>query len=689
MDFLSTYHPLWLILAAIIAFLYSFFLYRKDALLEEVKAYIKWMLAVYRFVSVFLILVLILGIILENLIDRKEKPIVFVVNDNSASILLNKDSIFYKTKYLTELNSFSDELASNFEVINYDFSEGLTPEFSGDYSGKLTDISSVFTTIFDQYTNRNIGGIVLATDGIYNTGANPIYAIGQRSFLPIFTVGLGDTTSVRDVRVDRVNHNEIAFLGNEFPVEIDLSATKCANETVTLSVYEDEKLIKQEKIRFNSDEQQTKVQLILRANKIGFRKYRAEVSPVENEYSNRNNTLNFYVEVIDGRQKILLAHQSPHPDISALMFVVDNNKNYEVVTKRIEEISDLSQYDLIIVHNYVNKSQELNSYISEGKGAVLFVVGEQTDMQALEKLNIGFSGRVSDTEDVYYSHNPNQKEIILAPNTIQVLSNAPPLKAPFGNLKFSDALEVLAYQKVGSISLDQPLIYFTKKQESRMGVIWGDGIWRWRLFDQMRTSSTANFNDFFGKIITYLAVKENKDPFKVQLLKEYTENEEVIIKAELYNQSYDKINDPEVKFSYKNEQGETYESYFVKTGNAYSLNLGRIPQGIYTWQASTSFQGKKYLKEGSFLVKEVKLEYLNSVANHRILKSIASKSGGSFHLPSQLKALAQEIKTREDMVTVVYQEKQFDDLIDYKWLFFLVVILFSVEWFVRKFQGAY
>jgi hypothetical protein len=114
-----------------------------------------------------------------------------------------------------------------------------------------------------------------------------------------------------------------------------------------------------------------------------------------------------------------------------------------------------------------------------------------------------------------------------------------------------------------------------------------------------------------------------------------------------------------------------------------------LTQGIYTWKASTNFQDKNYVKEGNFLVKEVKIEYLNSVANHRILKNLAANSGGSFHLPSQLKALAQEIKTREDMVTVVYQEKQFDDLIDYKWLFFLVVILFSVEWFVRKFQGAY
>jgi hypothetical protein len=242
---------------------------------------------------------------------------------------------------------------------------------------------------------------------------------------------------------------------------------------------------------------------------------------------------------------------------------------------------------------------------------------------------------------------------------------------------------------VGNITLDQPLIYFTQKQSSRIGVVMGDGLWRWRLFDQMKNKNTANFNDFFGKIITYLAVKENKDPFKIQLENEYTENESITVKAELYNKSFDLINEPEVSFNYINENGEEFESYFLRTSDAYQLNLGSLKQGVYNWTASTVFQDVKYEKKGTFLVREVKIEFLNTVANHRILRNIAENSGGKFFFPNQLNELQSDIQNRDDMVTVVYQEKQFDDLIDYKWVFILIVLLFTLEWFVRKFQGAY
>ena len=689
MDFLFTYHPGWLFLAALLAFGYAFFLYRKDGLLEEVSKAIKWGLAIARFIAVFGIVLLLLGVIIENLTERKEKPLLFVVNDNSASVLLSGDSTYYKEEYLTKLSSFSDQLNQDFEVLNYSFSSTLEPEFSNNYEGKSTDLSVVFNSIFDQYTNRNIGGVVLATDGIYNSGANPLYAIARKSFLPIFTIGLGDTNLVRDVRVDRVTHNDIAFLGNEFPVEVGISQTMCQNESVMVSLYDGDQLVKQERVTFNGEEDEIKVPFIIKANRIGFRKYRAEVSAVEGEYSQKNNTANFYVEVIDGRQKILIASKSPHPDIGALRFVIENNKNYEVTIQKISEVDNLKAYDLVIVHNYINESNALNTHIENGEAPVLFIVGTQTDMVALEKLKIGFSGRGRDVEEVSFSHNANYKEILISPASIQVFSSAPPLQAPFGNYKFSDAIEIMAYQKVGNISLDQPLIYFTQKQSSRIGVIMGDGIWRWRLFDQMKNKSTSNFNDFFGKIITYLAVKENKDPFKIQLENEYTENETIIVKAELYNKSFDLINEPEVAFVFNNEKGEEFESYFVRTANAYQLNLGSLKQGVYNWTASTVFQGTKYEKTGTFLVREVKIEFLNSVANHRILRNIAENSGGQFYFPRELDALQNNINNRDDMVTVVYQEKQFDDLIDYKWLFILIVLLFTIEWFVRKYQGAY
>jgi hypothetical protein len=689
LDFLYTYHPIWVLVAALVALVYTFILYRKDQLLEEVRSWVKWMLAAIRFIAVFVIAILLLGIIIENFTERKEKPLLFVVNDNSASVLLSKDSSYYQTEYIDQLSQFSNQMEANFEVINYDFSANISPGFTADYGGKSTDISAVFNGIYDQYTNRNIGGIVLASDGIYNTGANPLYAIARKSFLPIFTIGLGDTSLVRDVRVDRVNHNEIAFLGNQFPVEVSISESLCKSENVSVTIYDGNTVVKQERITFTGDEDQVKVQFIMTASRIGFRKFRAEVSAVENEYSTKNNSANFYIEVIDGRQKILIATQAPHPDVGALRFVIDNNKNYEVDVKKIDKVDDLSPYDLVIVHNYDDKSAALNAYIENGEGPVLFILGAQSNMRALEKLKVGYTGSSTDLEEVGFAHNPNYKEILVSPASIQLFSSAPPLQAPFGNYKFSDAVEVLAYQRVGNISLDKPLIYFSQKQDSRFGVIMGEGIWRWRLYDQMKNRSTTIFSDFFGKIITYLAVKENKDPFKIHLKNEYTENETVVVKAELYNKSFDLVNEPEVSFKFSNEEGDEFESFFVKTANAYQLDLGRLKQGVYSWTASTVFQEQRYSKKGTFLVREIKIEYLNTVANHRILKTIASNSGGEFYFPNQIDKLQTNIDNRDDMVTVVYQEKEFDDLIDYKWLFALIVLLFSIEWFVRKFNGAY
>ncbi len=613
----------------------------------------------------------------------------FVINDNSASVLLSKDSSFFKGEYLVKLNAFSNQLADNFEVVNYDLAGELNPGFSGLYDGKSTDLSVAFNSIFDQYTNRNIGGIVLATDGIYNTGANPLYAIARRSFLPIFTIGLGDTNLVKDVRIDAVNHNDLAFLGNDFPIEVSISQTICKGETVSVGIYDGDQLIKQEKVTFSADENQLKFQFIAKANRIGFRKYRAEVSRINGEYTIKNNEANFYVEVIDGRQKILLTYQAPHPDVAALRGVIEKNKNYEVDVKFIKDIDKLTGYDLVIVHNYSTENQLLNDYIKNGTGPLFFLVGLQADFDALSDLQIGFKGRRTAVEDVIFAANSNYKEILIGSTTKNVLSNAPPIQAPFGSINFSEAIEILAYQKVGNITLEQPLIYFTQKQESRLGVLMGEGIWRWRLYDQMKNQNTANFNDFFGKIITYLAVKENKDPFRVQMENEFTENDPVVVRAELYNKSFDLINEPEVKFVYKNENEEEFESYFVKTSDAYQLDLGKLKQGIYSWTASTVFQDKNYSKSGTFLVREVKIEFLNSVADHRILRTIAENSGGQFFFSNQFDELSSHIRNRDDMVTVVYQEKEYDDLIDYKWLFVIIVLLFAVEWFVRKFQGAY
>ena len=675
--------------AVLIATLYTFVLYKKDRLLEDVSKSLKLILGSFRFIFVFLIAILLLGIILENFISKKEKPLIFIAHDNSESIIQTKDSTFYKEDYLDNLKALSKDLSADYDVIEYSFSNGVENGIKDHYTGKTTNTAKVFDQIYNQYSNRNIGAIILSTDGIYNTGANPIYAVNRKTYVPVFSIGLGDTSQVKDCKIDAVFNNDIAFLGNQFPVEVSLSQQDFAGQKVKVDILLEDKVLSSKTITFTTKKEQHKLNFLLNASQIGFTRYSVQIEELEGEFTYKNNTANFYIDVIDGRQKIALLHSGIHPDLGALSFVIENNKNYEVELMPYNELKNAKDFDLLICHNYKNENNALNQIIADGEKPVLFIVGTSANLTDLNKLNIGFSGNDNKTEDVQFSMNGNFTTIIYPPAVSNLLSDAPPLKAPFGNFNFSKSLDVLAYQKIGNIKLDQPLIYFSEKNASKYGVIMGEGIWRWRLFDQVKNQSTENFELLISKMISYLAVKENKNPFKVHINNEYEESEDLVVLAELYNSSYDLVNSSDVNFTLTNPDDKEFSYAFFKTSNAYKLELGKLPQGIYKWHANTTFSGKNYTAKGTFLVKEVKKEWLNSTANHRLLKNISENTNGKFYLPKQLNQLKTDIENRDDIVTVAYNEKSFKDLIDYKWLFFLIVILASTEWFIRKFNGGY
>ena len=689
LELLFSYHPAWIFVAFLIAAIYTFVLYKKDELLEDVSKTIKLILAGFRFVTVFIIAILLLGIILENFILKKEKPLIFIAHDTSESIIQTKDSTFYKEDYVDNLKALKEDLSKNYDVVDYSFADGIENGIKDKYVGKKTNISQVFDQIYSQYSNRNIGAIILSTDGIYNAGANPIYAINRKTYVPVFTIGLGDTNQVKDVKIDEVFNNDIAFLGNEFPVEVSVSQKDFQGQKVYVKLLLGDKIVSSQTVQFKNKKEQKKINFILKATRIGFIKYTVKIQELDDEFTYKNNTANFYIDVIDGRQKIALLHSGIHPDLGAISYVIENNKNYEVDVKIYSEMENIGDYDLLICHNYNNQNQSLNQAIKDGKKPVLFIVGNNSNLADLNNLNIGFSGNDTKTEDVQFAINGNFSTILFPPSISNLLNNAPPLKAPFGSFKFSKSLDVFAYQKIGNIILNQPLIYFSEKNASKYGVIMGEGIWRWRLYDQAKNQSTANFELFISKMISYLAVKKNKNPFKVNVNSEYEESEDVIVLAELYNSAYDLVNTAEVDFTLTNSDEKDFDYHFFKTSNAYKLELGKLPQGIYIWNASTTFSGKNYKASGTFLVKEVKKEWLNSTANHRLLKNIADNTNGKFYLPKQLNQLKTDIEKRDDIVTVAYNEKSFKDLIDYKWLFYLIIVLMSAEWFIRKFNGGY
>ncbi|SFA56217.1 hypothetical protein SAMN04488511_115153 [Pedobacter suwonensis] len=50
--------------------------------------------------------------------------------------------------------------------------------------------------------------------------------------------------------------------------------------------------------------------------------------------------------------------------------------------------------------------------------------------------------------------------------------------------------------------------------------------------------------------------------------------------------------------------------------------------------------------------------------------------------------IADEILKNENIKTISYEDRKYDELINMKWLFGLIMILLGTEWFLRKRNGG-
>ena len=323
-------YPTWFLLLAIVAGVgYALGLYFREKRTAEMPLWMVRGLAAVRGITIFILVVLLIGPLIKSVSKRTEKPIVVIAQDNSSSIPLNSDSAFYRTEYLESLAVLRSSLSDDYEVRSYTFGNQVQEIETPDFSDGRTDLSELFEELDNVYANRNVGAVILASDGLYNRGRDPIYSPLHLN-TPIYSIALGDTSIKRDVILKKVDHNRYAYLGNEYPVEITVEAEKFQGKEVTVQLSGEQGILWEQRITINSNSFRKVVSANLNAEVPGLNRIRASVSVLSGELSRSNNTQDFFVEVLDGRQKVLILAANPHPDIAAIKRSISGNDNYEV-----------------------------------------------------------------------------------------------------------------------------------------------------------------------------------------------------------------------------------------------------------------------------------------------------------------------------------------------------------------------
>ena len=192
-----------------LGFIFTYLLYNNKV--KSIPKNVKLILFVIRFFYLSVILLLLLNPIIKLNNNYFEDPILIFAKDNSTSI--NED-------ITDELISLKNNL-NNFKSYEFSFSDKIYNGFIKN-TGLKSNFSNLFAELNNKFEGRNVAGLVLASDGSYNTGLNPQYLSYN---FPVYCIALGDTTFKKDLRIDKVETNEVTFLGNSFPLEVSIASS--------------------------------------------------------------------------------------------------------------------------------------------------------------------------------------------------------------------------------------------------------------------------------------------------------------------------------------------------------------------------------------------------------------------------------------------------------------------------------
>ncbi len=680
-------HPWLIALALCTALFYAWLLYTPK---QEWSNSIKYTLSALRFFVVFIIILLLAGPISRFYERSLEKPEVIIAIDNSLSIKAFNDSTLLQT-YLTQLSSLKNKLEEKGVAVKVvDFKNKNTTLTKPQEWLRQSPLSIVLSDIQEVEEHKNFSALILATDGIYNKGINPLY---QSFNTPIYCIGLGDTIPQKDVKVKNLLYNKISYIGNFFPVHADIAYQGLKGQTVSVSLKNKQTTIATQKLVLSKDKGLTRVSFQTSAKEKGLLHLRVEVSVVEGEKNTVNNSAHAYIEVIDTKEKILLFAAAAHPDLKAIRSALDKKENTETILF-IPGVHTLpkDKFDLIIFHQVPHVQGlgqiEFNTLLKT-ETPKLFIVGNLTHLKQFNDANtlLSISARSSQKDLASSALNNNFTKFNFPDTQKERWNETPPLQVPFGDYKVKKEADVIFYQRIGRVNTLTPLIL--SATDRKTAVICGEGLWWWRLQEYSKYGEAEAFDKLINDIVQYLSSKDDKRKFKVYpVTNEFTAGEQVTFQAELYNDIYEPVYNIPFELTLRNESDELLTFKFIHQEGTSGYPVKGLKQGVYQYTATAVLNGKKETMKGDFLVSEELTEMMESTANHRLLKELSAQTKGKFFLPQQTDDLAKTLLAQE-YPDVLHATEGLKHWIQLTWIMWLLILLASAEWAIRKYKGVY
>lgn len=580
------------------------------------------------------------------------------------------------------------------------------------FDGETTDLSAALAGLKEEIARGNIRGVVLISDGNYTAGRNPLYD-AEGLGIPIFTVGVGDTGEQKDILVEKVVSNAIAYAETRVPVDVTIKSSGYSDQNVEVTLSEGPSLVDRAVLRVTEGTHEYPLRMYIEPKEEGAKKYTVSVSRLPGELTEKNNSRSFFVKVLRSKLRILLLAGAPTPDLPAVRQALVEDGHFRLtsfVQKSQNEFYEgpfsraaLDSADCLVLIGFPTQAssaailQQVAETIDRDKKPLMFINSRMTDYSKLQRLEpflpFGWAG-VSQNEALVGAAIPaarkNHPLVALQGNaTEETWQQLPPIYRSQTTFRAKPESEVLASMTFQNVILAEPLILTRNITGQKSYAITGQGVWRWRLLVQDDTRTANFFPLLMGNVVRWLTTKEDQKRVRISPLKEiFTTAEPVEMTGQIYDEQLRPEDDAEVIVELEHGKDKTRFPLNAVGNGRYEGSLDGLPEGDYTFAGNATAGGAVLGEDrGKFSVGQVNVEFLQTKMNKQLLEQLAFQTGGKYYdidaaggLPRDL-ASAVKLEPKEIVNTSEIE------LWNWKYLGAVIIVLLAVEWFVRKRSG--
>lgn len=666
-----------------------------------IKPFYRYLLMILRTATFFVLILLLVNPFVKTETTYLEAPSIAVLFDNTASTAIQKNTYRGEESYREVIDQLNFEDSAN---VHYNFF-AFGNEVASTKPGRL-NLDADQTNLYNPI--QQIGALqqetdaaVLLSDGIFTKGQNPSFATENIS-IPVFTIGLGDTTYQKDILVRSVSTNNTGFLNSKQPVTTTIVSRGFQGRSFPVELRRGKEVIDRKTITPDIANSSTELTFELSLDEERLQQFQISVPKLEDEWTEANNTQLFSVDVQDARQQILSLAFEVHPDVKFVRSLLLSDKNTELISRTwlrgdrfIEGNFDFDPdtLDLAILHGFPSSGlpSGLQSKLkSLAQDVPLIIVATPlfnpaAFEQSITSLPVAATGRWS-YQSVSLSPVPESATHPIMELPSISSDQIPPLKAPIENISAAPGSITLYNSMFQGQPTQAPIISVQELGNKRLAMVSGFG---WYKLNQQNDPALRDFTtQLWLNMVSWTAADPENQLLEVQPSQtSFTGSESVVIDAYLKNERGELESNGTVDISIASDSMDSrfYSMENLGSGH-YRLNLDTMPEGLYQFEATAKKENREIESQtGEFSVARSNAEYVNTTRNDALLRRLADRTGGKFVPYDSVSGFWNRLEERGLLEAKEKVRSHF--FYPYQSaIWFIVVLLFlCCEWILRKY----